>query len=163
MVSMLVMVGGRIAGREPAPEDVEPLTWSLWEHARSTDTIAFLTSQARLEAVARRIVTSLSTYDAVLTPGLARSPLPIGELHGLGPDPWQHYQRSGRFTPFTAIVNVTGLPAISLPLYQDDEGLPLAVQLIGRPAGEEALLALAGQVERAAPWAERRPELVTEG
>ena len=93
----------------------------------------------------------------VLTPALARRPLPIGEIHGRGPDPWGHYQRSGHFTPYTAIVNVTGLPAISLPLYHGDDGLPTGVQLIGRPAGEDVLLALAAQLEQALPWASRRP------
>jgi amidase len=56
-------------------------------------------------------------------------------------------------------VNVTGLPAIALPLYHGDDGLPLAIQLIGRPAAEGELLALAAQLERAHPWAQRRPEL----
>ena len=59
-----------------------------------------------------------------MTPALAQRPLRTGEVHGRGPDPWDHYQRSGAFTPFTAICNVTGLPAVSLPLYQGDDGLP---------------------------------------
>ena len=67
------------------------------------------------------------------------------------------FARSGHFTPYTAICNVTGQPAISLPLYQRADGLPLAVQLIGRPAQEGALLALAAQLEGAQPWAGRRP------
>ena len=69
------------------------------------------------------------------------------------------YRRSAGFTPFTAIVNVTGQPAIALPLYHGDDGLPTAVQLIGSPAREEVLLALATQLERALPWAERVPAL----
>jgi amidase len=159
MTAMSVMIGGRIARREPTPDDVEPLTWALWERARAQDTISFLAAEGRLEAIARRIVTALAPYDAVVTPALARRPLLIGEVHGRGPDHWEHYQRSGQFTPYTAIVNVTGLPAISLPLYHGDDGLPTGVQLIGRPAGEEGLLALAAQLEEALPWAERRPEV----
>jgi len=115
-------------------------------------------AEARLEAVARRLVTFFAPYDAVLTPALARRPLAIGEVHGRGPEPWDHYQRSGHFTPYTAIVNVTGLPAVSLPLYQGADGLPLAVQLIGRPVGDPALLGLAAQLEQALPWAERRSQ-----
>ena len=64
------------------------------------------------------------------------------------------FTRSGAFTPFTALSNVTGQPAISLPLYEH-EGLPVGVHLIGRPAQEGALLALATQLERALPWADR--------
>jgi amidase len=155
MVAMSVLVGGRLARREPTADDVEPLTWALWEHARSQDTISFLSAQGRLESVARSIVRALARYDAVLTPALASRPLKTGEVHGRGPDPWGNYQRSGHFTPFTAIVNVTGLPAIALPLYHGEDGLPTAVQVIGRPAGEGQLLALAAQLEVALPWAQR--------
>jgi amidase len=159
LVSMTTMIGGRIAGHDPTEADVEPLTWSMWERARSQDTITYLASQGRLEYVSRSIVKFLSSYDAVLTPALALRPVPIGEIHGRGPDPWGHYQRSGSFTPYTAIVNVTGLPAIALPLYHGDDGLPLGVQLIGRPAAEDGLLAVASQLERANPWSDRRPPL----
>jgi amidase len=158
-VSMATKLGGRLAGREPLQADVEPLTWALWEAARSQDTITLLDSLGRLESVARSIVASLVAYDVVLTPALARRPLATGEVHGRGPDPWEHYRRSGHFTPYTAIVNVTGQPAISLPLYHGADGLPTAVQLIGPPAREEVLLALATQLEQAAPWARRRPDL----
>jgi amidase len=158
-VSMTTMIGGRIARREPTEADVEPLTWVLWERARSHDTISLLSAQGRLETVARSLVAFLAPFDAVLTPALARRPVPIGEIHGRGPDPWGHYRRSGHFTPYTAIVNVTGLPAISLPLYHGADGLPTAVQLIGRPAREDMLLQLAGQLEQALPWEQRRPEV----
>ena len=163
MVSLTTMIGGRIARREPAEADVEPLTWALWERARTQDTVTFLSAQARLESIARSIVAFLDPYDAVLTPALAKRPVPIGEIHGYGPEPWELYRRSGHFTPYTAIVNVTGQPAISLPLYHGEDGLPTAVQLIGRPASEGPLLALAAQIEQAMPWAERRPSLQPAG
>jgi amidase len=154
-VSMTTLIGGRIAGREPTASDVEPLTWEMWENARALSTIEFLGAQGRLEGAARTIVRGLGGFDAVLTPALAQRPVPIGAVHGRGPDPWGNYRRSGHFTPYTAIVNVTGLPAISLPLYQGEDGLPTAIQLIGRPVGEPALLALAQQLEEALPWADR--------
>jgi amidase len=158
-IAMTVWVGGRLARREPAEEDVEPLTWMFWDHSRTQDALSVVTAQARLEAVARQIVAFFSPYDAVLTPALGQRPVAIGEIHGRGPDPWGHYRRSGYFTPYTAIVNVTGQPAIALPLYHGDDGLPTAVQLIGAPAREEVLLRLAAELEQALPWAERRPVL----
>jgi amidase len=103
------------------------------------------------------VVAWAASYDAILTPALAQPPVPIGELDPCGPDPMRTFARGGHFTPYTAISNVTGSPAISLPLYEDEDGLPLAVQLIGRPAQEGALLALAAQVEAAQPWSDRRP------
>jgi amidase len=160
-ISYTTWLGGQIAGREPTAEDVEPLTWALWVRTRSQDTIAYLTAQNRLEAAARSIVTALEPYDVVVTPALGGRPVTIGEIDGLGPDPMVKYRRSATFTPFTAIINVTGQPAISLPLYHGDDGLPTAVQLIGPPAREDVLLALATQLERALPWAGRVPALAT--
>ncbi len=154
-VSVVTAIGARRRGREPTEEDVEPLTWMLWERARTQDTITYLLSEGRLQSVARSIVSFLAPFDVVVTPALARRPLHIGEVHGRGPDPWENYQRSGHFTPFTAICNVTGQPAIAVPLYHGEDGLPLAVQLIGRPAEEGILLSVAGQLEQARPWADR--------
>jgi amidase len=159
MVSTGTMIGGRIAGREPSPEDVEPLTWAMWERARSQDTMAYLSAQGRLEAVARSIIAFLAPYDALLLPTLAQRPVPIGEINGNQPDPWESQRRAGHFTPYTAIVNVTGLPAISLPLYLGEDGLPTAIQLVGPPAREDVLLSLSKQLEWAQPWADRRPAL----
>lgn len=159
MVSLSTLLGARMRGREPLPDDVEPLTWELYERARRQDTLAFLLAKSEVQAVGRSIVRALAAFDAVLTPALARPPLRTGEVHGRGPEPWEHFRRSGQFTPYTAIVNVTGQPAITLPLYPGEDGLPLAVQLIGPPAREDLLLALGAQLERALPWAARRPEL----
>ncbi len=157
-ISMTTLVGGRLAGREPTEDDVEPLTWLMWCHARETDALALLSSQGRLEGVARSLIAYMSQYDAVLTPALAQRPVPIGTINGFQqPDAWAGYRRSGYFTPFTAIVNITGQPAISLPLYHGDDGLPTAVQLIGRPACEEVLLSIATQLESSLPWADREP------
>ena len=158
-ISMVTMIGGQLAGREPAESDVEALTWAMWEHARELNSVAMLSSLGRLQSVARSVVAFLGGFDAVITPALAQRPLHIGEVHGRGPDPWDHYQRSGNFTPYTAILNVTGQPAISLPLYHGQDGLPAGVQLIGPPAREEVLLQLALQLEAALPWADRRPQL----
>ncbi len=74
LVSMTTLSGGRLAGRAPTESDVEPLTWALWERARSQDTLTFLSAQTRLESVARSIVASLEPYDVVLTPALAARP-----------------------------------------------------------------------------------------
>ncbi len=161
LISQTTQIAARLAGRDPTPEDVEPLTWAVWESSRSHDTLSLLSAQTRLEHISRRIITALADYDAVITPTLAMRPVKTGEIHGRGPEPWAHYQRSGYFTPYTAIVNCTGLPAVSLPLYHGDDGLPTGVQLIGPPIREEVILSLATQLEQALPWRERRPALAT--
>jgi amidase len=157
--ALLVLAGGRLAGRQASFEDVEPLTWALYERSLTQGTIEYLAAQERLQTFARRMVIAFSPYDVVITPALAQRPLPTGTIHGLGPDPWDHFHRSGLFTPFTAVINVTGQPAISLPLYHGEDGLPLGVQLIGRPVREDILLALSAQLEAALPWVERRPPI----
>jgi amidase len=154
-IAMTSHAAAGMRGRPVTEADVEPLTWAIYQHARNQDTLSYMSAIGRLERVGRSIVTFLAPYDALLTPALGGRPVKIGEIHGRGPDPWGNYQRSGYFTPFTAIVNVTGLPAISLPLYHGEDGLPTGVQLVGRPAGEGPLLALAATLEGALPWADR--------
>ena len=155
LISMGTLYGGRLAGRAVTAADVEPLTWAMWEHSQTLNVLDYLAAQDRLEGLARSLVQWMAGFDVVLTPALGMRPVAIGEIHGRGPDPWRHYERSALFTPYTAIVNVTGQPAISLPLYAGEDGLPLAVQLIGPPAREELLLALAAQLEAALPWTGR--------
>jgi amidase len=158
-VSFTTWLGGMLGGREPAPQDVEPLTWSLWEAARSNDTISLLTAHHRLESVARSIVEFVDRFDVVLTPALAQRPVQIGDITGFGAQPWEHFRRSGHFTPYSGMFNVTGQPAIVLPLFHGADGLPAAIQLVGRPLREDVLLSLGSQLEEAMPWAERRPVL----
>jgi amidase len=105
----------------------------------------------------RALVGFLEPYDALLTPALAQRPLTLGSLDTAAAQPLETFRSSGYFTPFTAIFNASGQPAIALPLFDGEDGLPLAVQLVGRPAGEGALLALAGALEAAAARPPRRP------
>ncbi len=156
-VALGIWFGSQASGREPSAELVEPLSWTIWEGVRERDPLDYLLARTRLAAASRPIVALWDEYDAVLTPALAQRPVEIGEIDSCSDDPWEDFHRSGQFTPYTALFNVTGQPAISLPLYHGDDGLPLGVMLAGRPAGEGPLLALAAQLEAASPWAERRP------
>jgi amidase len=72
-------------------------------------------------------------------------------------DPWGNFDKAWRFTPFTQVANVTGLPAATVPLVWSDDGLPIGVQLIGRPADEATMIRVSAQLEQARPWAGRRP------
>jgi amidase len=152
------MVGGRGAEQITAA-DMEPMSWAIFSMVRKLGAIESAAATVRLQAHARQLVAFLEPYDALLTPALAERPLPLGTLDTAAPDPMGTFSRSGLFTPFTPVFNATGQPGISLPLYEGEDGLPLAVQLVGRPAGEGALLALAAQLEQAQPWADRRPAL----
>ena len=160
-VAMAIYFGGLVTGRDPAPQLLEPLSWTFWEGIRERGALDYLLARTQLSAISRGIIALWQSYDVVLTPGLAGRPVRIGEIDACSDDPREDFRRSGRFTPYTAIFNVTGQPAISVPLYHGDDGLPTAIQLAGRPADEATLLALAAQLEGARPWADRRPELAT--
>ena len=157
-ISMGMYFGGMVTGREPTEELVEPLSWTMWNAVRERSALDYLLARTQLSAVSRGIVALWETYDVILSPALAERPVRIGEIDACSDDPWDDFKRSSEFTPYAAIYNVTGQPAITLPLFQGDDGLPTAVQLGGRPAGEADLLSLAAQLEAARPWADRRPE-----
>ena len=154
-----IAYGGTVAAREPTADDVEPLTWEMYRRAGEVNAIGYLGAMAQLQGYARGIVGFFDDYDVLLTPALAERPVPIGTIDHSAPEPMSAFARSADFTPYTAIFNLTGQPAISVPLFQGEDGLPLGVQLVGRPIGEGTLLALAAQLEAERPWADRRPEL----
>jgi amidase len=156
-ISLAIAYSGTIAGREPKEEDMEPMSWAIFSMMQQVNSVQGIALAAQLQLFARRIVSFLDPYDALLTPALAERPLPIGTLDPAAPQPMETFTRSGLFTPFTPIINATGQPAVSVPLFQGEDGLPLAVHFVGRPAGEGVLLALAAQLEAARPWSERRP------
>ena len=158
-VASTIVFAATIAGREPTAAEMEKLSWYLWERSAQLGAAHYLAAQAQLQALARGFVTAMSDYDVVLTPSLALRPRPIGELFGDNEDPAETFRRSGEFTPYAAIANVTGQPAISLPFAHGEDGLPVGIHFFGRPADEGTLLALGAQLEAARPWADRRPEL----
>jgi amidase len=113
--------------------------------------------RARRGPTTARMLELWHEADVLMTPGLAKSA--IDAEGGFGRGAPIAFDRAGRFTPFTAPFNVTGQPALAIPAGFDEDGLPLSVQLVGRPGAEDVLYSLAGQLERARPWAERRPRL----
>lgn len=158
MISTQTAFGALIAQREPTEEDIEPLSLALYRAAKEVDALTYCNVEMQLQGAARAIVEWTAQYDAILCPALAEPPVPLGTMDACDAEnPMSAFERSARFTPFTAVSNLTGSPAISVPLFHDDaHGLPLAVQLIGQPEGEGGLLALSAQLEAARPWSERR-------
>jgi amidase len=148
-VSLGIMYGELLAGRPPEDDEIEPLSRAVYERAQQLSSIGYLGAVAQMQALARGIVAFFAEYDLLLTPGLAERPVPIGEIHGSGENPMEDLARSALFTPFTALFNVTGQPAISVPLGFGDDGLPTAAHLVAKPLGEDTLLQVAAQMEAA--------------
>ena len=135
---------------------LRPLTRWLSERGRAVSGPEFGLAIGELRRVAAGALTALAPYDAVLTPTLASPPLPVGAIRN-DDDPAADFEAQKAFTPWTSAWNVTGMPAVSLPLHWTPDGLPVGVMIAARPAEEELLLSLSAQVEAAAPWHDRRP------
>ena len=135
---------------------LRPLTRWLSERGRAVSGPEFGLALGAMRRYAADCLTALAPYDAVLTPTLAVPPLPVGALRD-DDDPAADFEAQKAFTPWTSAWNVTGMPAVSLPLHWTPSGLPVGVMLAARPAEEELLLSLAAQVEAASPWADRHP------
>jgi amidase len=158
-IALSIAYSGMVAGREPTTDDMEPMSWAIYSMVKKLGSIESMGAAVRLQGFARRLVSFLAPYDALLTPALAERPLPLGTLDTAAPEPMSTFTRSGLFTPYTPVFNASGQPGISIPLFEGEDGLPLGVQLVGPPAGEGGLLALAAQLEAARPWAQRRPAM----
>ncbi|MCW2606239.1 MAG: amiB [Frankiales bacterium] len=144
---------------DPAREgELRPLTQWLRELGRAHSATDYAAALSALQAAARAGIGATAEYDVLLTPTLAQPPVPVGWFTD-GTTPAEEFDRMTRWTPFTAIVNMTGQPAVNVPLHVSPDGLPIGVHLVGRPADELTLLRLSAQLEQARPWRDRHPSL----
>jgi amidase len=147
-----------LAPVEPAQEDqLLPLTRYLRERGNQTGAKDLVFAQAYLQAITRAALSTLNAYDVILTPTLALPPVPVGWFDEV--EPAENFERQKRFTPFTAIWNVSGQPAVNVPLYWNSDGLPIGVMLAGRMGDEATLISLSAQLEDARPWRDRHPPI----
>ena len=171
-------------GRRASLKTMEPASYALALISGALSARDFARAIGDLEIMARDVGALFDSYDLLLTPTLSSPPVPIGSV---GPTPAEEWQLkllgtigSGRlvrwaglideaaksaldFTPWTPIFNVTGHPAMSVPLHRTDEGLPVGVHVVARFAREDVLFRLAGQLERARPWFDVLPSMATGG
>jgi amidase len=150
-----------VVGREIGPGDVEPLTLALAEEGRQRTSGQYLAAVSQHHLVSRMVAGWYeSGFDLLLTPTLGEPPPPLGSFDDSGEDPIAALMRGVQTAAFTALFNVTGQPAISLPLHWTEDGLPIGVQLVAPFGAEDALLRVAAQLEEARPWAARIPAVV---
>ncbi|MGE0554117.1 MAG: amidase [Gemmatimonadales bacterium] len=154
-----VAMASQVMGLSPSPDNLEAGTWACFQQGASLKLLDLEVADALTNLVCRAVAPFFERYDVLITPVLAAPPLPLGVLDQNDPsrDAKQFYDFVFGHAPFTALYNMTGQPAISLPLHQTAGGLPVGVQFVSRFGAEATLLRLAGQLERAAPWASRRP------
>jgi amidase len=142
------------------PDQLEPLNRALAEAAQTTTALEYVGAVLALQRYSRHVTAFWESIDVLVTPALAKLPVPVGWITQPD-DPWEQYRRAAEFTPFTAVANVTGQPAASIPFGLAD-GLPVGVQLIGRAGDEATLIRLGTQLEEARPWADRVPPVFAE-
>jgi amidase len=151
------LAGHPTAGRPPREDEVERVTWAtgkMGENVTGADYIRAIHTAHRL---GRQMAAFHARYDVLLTPGLATLPVKLGWIDMMLGDVDEYWRRVFAFSPFTVWFNLTGQPAMMLPLGRSQSGLPVAVQLVARHGGEATLFRLAGQLEKTRPWFDRKP------
>ena len=150
---------GEMAGRSLTADEVEPYNWTAAERGKSLPATDWSAAQDSQQAWSRSVVEWLAPYDLLITPTAGCPPLTTEEMNPPEDKPWKISQTYARIGLFTLPFNVTGHPAISLPLHQSEEGLPVGIQLVASMGAEDLLLRLAAKLEVAMPWAGRQPEV----
>jgi amidase len=144
-------------GREAGPGELEPLSQAVREVGRRRTAVEHLLTLGRVARLLRGFGAFFEEHDVWLTPTLAEPPPPLGWFDPAPDDPLAVLERDARFSPFTWPANLTGQPAMSVPLLWNGDGLPVGSHFMARWGEEGTLLALASQLEEARPWAQRRP------
>jgi len=144
-------------GKTPTEDQFEPVTWALYQQGKTITGGDYLIAVSVLQTITRQVAAFYDKYDLWLTPTLGSPPVPLGYLLE---DPTRadgDISRAAEFVPFTPLINATGQPAASIPLFWNDEGLPIGVHFVA-PYGDEAtIFRIAAQLEEARPWAHKRP------
>ena len=139
-------------------ESLLPLTRWLRELGNAATANEFTSAMSTLQAATRHGIAATSAYDVLLMPTVALPPVPIGYFSESG-DPAEEFDKMTRFTPWTAVFNMTGQPAVNVPLHWSPDGLPIGIHLVTGPWQEALLLRVAAQLESAMPWESRRPPI----
>lgn len=145
------------AGGPPGPGEVERITALTFERGQGVTGADYVRATQTAHRLGRQMAAFHARHDVLLTPGLATLPPPLGWIDMMLDDFDEYWRRVFTMSPFTVWFNLTGQPAMMLPLGEGAGGLPVAVQLAGRFGEEGTLFRLAGQLERARPWFARRP------
>ncbi|MGO4586776.1 amidase [Arthrobacter sp. 2RAF6] len=146
-------------GRSPEAGEIEPFTVANFERSRAVTGGQYLLGMEELQRFSRRLAGFFEEFDVWMTPTVGWPPLPLGTLRGTEEEPLRGEREAGRFLMFDGeYANISGNPAMSVPLGVDSTGLPVGMSFLGRFGDEATLFRLAGQLEKAAPWADRKPE-----
>ncbi len=159
--SIVASVNARAAllGIKPSLDVLEPATLAYYQMGLKTAGADYAQGTNDLMVAATSVAEFMTGYDILLSPTVASPPLPLGTIHLANPDVQAYFQAISAFSPFSGLMNQTGQPSMSVPLGMSRSGLPIGVMFSARYGDEATLFRLAGQLEQAAPWRDRRPKL----
>jgi amidase len=146
-----------LTGAEPTPEKFETFTWNMYQRGKQVSASQYLIAQALLQQAARQFAAFFESHDVFVTPTLGEPPLKVGAIDFMSPATTLLDGKIANFALPCPVYNITGQPAISLPLHWNRDGLPIGVMFGGHYGDETRLFQLAGQLERAQPWIHRKP------
>ena len=149
------------AGRAPRPDEVERVTWGTAQKGERVTAAEYVRATQAAHRLGRQMAAFHTRYSILLTPGLATRPVELGWIDMMMEDVDEYWRRVFAFSPFTVWFNLTGQPAVMLPLGRGEDGYPVAVQLVARYGDEASLFRLGSQLERARPWFGRKPPLAS--
>lgn len=149
--------GSTLKALGSSQEQVEPLTWALKQISDNFSAADYIHALMTLQRISRDVARFFLDYDVLLTPTLAEPPVLLGTFDAPADNPLRALERSAAFASFTPLCNMTGQPGMSLPLYWNEDNLPIGTHFAGRFGDEATLFRLAAQLEKARPWADRRP------
>lgn len=147
-------------GRAVTAEDIEPVNWALVQQAQRYSAVDYAAAQSAVYAFRRELQQWWADgWDLLLTPTVTEPPVPLSEFESDPQHPTAPMRRGGQFAAFTPPFNMSGQPAINLPLQRNADGLPIGVQLAAAYGREDVLIRVAAQLESAHPWASHHPDL----
>ena len=148
------------AGRSARKGEVENATWGTAQRSEKITSADYVRATQTMHRLGRQMAAFHANYDVLLTPGLGTLPPKLGWIDQMLEDVDEYWRRVFTFSPFTVWFNLTGQPALMLPLGRSATGFPIAVQLVGRYGDEGTILSLGAQLEKARPWFDRKPPVV---
>jgi Asp-tRNA(Asn)/Glu-tRNA(Gln) amidotransferase A subunit family amidase len=149
-------------GRDPERGELETVVADTAEHAKGIDGATYMAAIHTAHRIGRQMAAFHEDWDVLMTPALGTLPPPLGWLDMMMGDLDEYWRRVFSFSPFTVWFNLTGQPAMAIPLGHTADGLPVGVQAIARFGDDATLFRLAAQLEAARPWIDRKPALVSD-
>jgi amidase len=157
--TIINLAGNPAKGRPAREDEVERITWATARRGEMVGAADYVRATQTAHRLGRQMAAFHSEWDVLLTPGLATLPVPLGFIDMMMDDFDEYWRRVFHFSPFTVWFNITGQPAMMLPLGRASTGMPMAIQLVGRYGDEATIFRLAAQLEAARPWFDRKPPL----